>query len=101
MCCESVAVHDEVGLVSAVERAMRPEPLLTTFAQVCFVTHRGTLWSMHVQPSSSGRSSMSDKKQSNQNPTPEEGRRATDYALSMSSNMTRAEQGESGGKKTE
>jgi hypothetical protein len=38
---------------------------------------------------------MEETKQNNQSPTPEEWRRATDYALSMSSNMTQAEQGES------
>jgi hypothetical protein len=38
---------------------------------------------------------MSQAKQNNQSPTPEEWRRATEYALSMSSKMTRAEEGES------
>jgi hypothetical protein len=37
---------------------------------------------------------MEEKKQNSQSPTPEEWRRATDYALSMSSNMTKAEKGE-------
>jgi hypothetical protein len=44
---------------------------------------------------------MAETKQGNHNPTPEEWRRATDYALSMNSNMMRAEQGESSEKKSE
>ena len=34
---------------------------------------------------------MEEIKQNNQSPTPEEWRRATEYALSMSSNLTQAE----------
>ncbi|HEV2468280.1 MAG TPA: hypothetical protein VGS78_03730 [Candidatus Sulfotelmatobacter sp.] len=44
---------------------------------------------------------MTDTKQTDPNPTPEEWRTATEYALSMSGNMTRAEQGETKEKKYE
>jgi len=44
---------------------------------------------------------MEETKQNNQNPTPEEWRRATEYALSMSNNLTRAEKEESKNRKSE
>jgi len=55
------------------------------------VEHHGTLCTSVPFPRETN---MSNTK-SNQSPTPDEWRKATDYALKMGSNMSRAEQGDS------